>query len=53
MPFYIVHFYPFFRCSNNEYENDQANDQRFDFEKAIYASEFSNNESTKDEVLPP
>ena len=38
---------------NNEYKNDQANDQWFDLERVIYVDEFSNNDGTKDDVLPP
>ena len=41
------------RYRNNEHENDFANGLGFDFEKVIYAGEFSNNEGMKDDDLPP
>ena len=41
------------RYPNNEHENDSANRQGFDFEKVVYADEFSNEEDMKNDDLPP
>ena len=40
------------RCLTNEHENDSANGQRFDFEKVVYTSEFSNEEDIENDDLP-
>ena len=37
---------------NNEHENDSANSLGLDFERAIYAGEFSNDEGMEDDDLP-
>ena len=41
------------RYRNNEHENESANSLGLDFEKVVYAGEFSNNEDMKDNDLPP
>ena len=46
-------FFHFCRCPNNEHENDSANGQGFDFERVVYAGEFSNEEDMKNDDLPP
>ena len=45
----------FFTCryQNNEHENDSANSLGLDFERAVYAGEFSNDEGIEDDDLPP
>ena len=40
------------RYRNNEHENDSANSLGLDFEIAVYAGEFSTNESMEDDDLP-
>ena len=40
------------RYPNNEYENDFANRQWFDFEKVVYTGELSNEEDMEDDDLP-
>ena len=42
-----------YKYPNNEHENDSANGQGFDFEKVVYASEFSNEEDMENDDLPP
>ena len=37
---------------NNEYENDSIKSLGLDFERVVYASEFSNNEGMEDDNLP-
>ena len=53
-PPYIVFFFPL-TCKylNNEHENDSANGQGFDFERVVYAGEFSNEEDMENDDLPP
>ena len=41
------------RYRNNEHKNDSANSLGLDFERAVYAGEFSNDEGTEDDDLPP
>ena len=41
------------RYRNNEHENDSTNNLGLDFERVVYAGEFSNNEDMKDDDLPP
>ena len=41
------------RYQNNEHENDFTNSLGLDFEKVVYANEFSNNEGMEDDDLPP
>ena len=41
------------RYQYNEHENDSANSLGLDFERAVYAGEFSNNKGTEDDDLPP
>ena len=41
------------RYRNNEHENDSANSLGLDFERVVYASEFSNNEGMKYDNLSP
>ena len=41
-----------YRYQYNEHENDSANSLELDFEKVIYAGEFSNDEGMKDDDLP-
>ena len=41
------------RYPNNEHENDFANGQGFDFERFVYAGEFSNEEDMENDDLPP
>ena len=41
------------RYRNNEHENDSANSLGLDFERVVYAGEFSNNEGMEDDDLPP
>ena len=41
------------RYPNNEHENDSANGQGFDFERVVYAGEFSNEEDMENDDLPP
>ena len=40
------------RYRKNEHENDFANSLGLDFERAIYAGEFSNDEGMEDDDLP-
>ena len=40
------------RYPNNEHENDSANGQGFDFERVVYAGEFSNEEDMENDDLP-
>ena len=42
----------FLRSSNNKHENNQVYNQGVDFERVMYADEFSNNEDIKEDVLP-
>ena len=42
-----------YRYRKNKHENDSANSLGLDFERAIYAGEFSNDEGMKDDDLPP
>ena len=42
-----------YRYQKNEHENDSANSLRLDFERAIYADEFSTNEGMEDDDLSP
>ena len=44
-----------FTCKyrNNEHENDSANSLGLDFERVVYAGEFSNKEDMEDDDLPP
>ena len=42
----------FFRFSNNKHENNQVNNQGVDFERVMYADEFSNDEDIEEDVLP-
>ena len=37
---------------NNEHENDSTNSLGLDFERVIYAGEFSNNKGMEDDDLP-
>ena len=41
------------RSRNNEHENDSANILGIDFEKVVYADEFSNDEGMENDDLPP
>ena len=41
------------RYQYNEHENDYANSLGLDFERVVYAGEFSNNEDMEDDDLPP
>ena len=41
------------RYRNNEHENDSANSLGLDFERVVYASEFSNDKGMEDDDLPP
>ena len=41
-----------YRYQNNEHENDSSNSLGLDFEKVVYAGEFSNNEGMEDDDLP-
>ena len=41
------------RYRNNEHENDSANSLGLDFERVVYAGEFSNDEDMEDNVLSP
>ena len=41
-----------YRYRNNEYKNNSANSLGLDFERAIYASEFCNDEGMEDDDLP-
>ena len=41
------------RYRNNEHENDFANSLGLDFEKVVYAGEFSNDEGIENDDLPP
>ena len=50
---YRILFPPTCRYPNNEHENDSANGQGFDFEKDVYAGEFSNEEDMEIDDLPP
>ena len=47
-------YHSFFTCryQNNEHENDSANSLGLDFERAVYAGEFSNDEGMEDDDLP-
>ena len=49
---YIVLPSPIFKYPNNECKNNQVNNQGLDFEEVIYVGEFSDDEDTKDVVLP-
>ena len=40
------------RYPNNEHENDSANGQGFDFERVVYAGEFSTEEDMESDDLP-
>ena len=40
------------RYQYNEHKNDSANSLGLDFERAIYAGEFSNDEGMEDDDLP-
>ena len=42
-----------YKYQNNEHENDSANNLGLDFERVVYAGEFSNDEGMKDDDLPP
>ena len=42
----------FFKFSNNKHENNQVNTQGVDFERVMYADEFSNDKDIKEDVLP-
>ena len=42
-----------YRHRNNEHENDFSNSLGLDFERVVYADEFSNNEGMEDDDLPP
>ena len=49
----ILHLFSLTRkYRNNEHENDSTNSLGLDFEKVIYASEFSNDEGMEDDDLP-
>ena len=50
---YRILFPPTCRYPNNEHENDSANGQGFDFERVVYAGEFSNEEGMENDDLPP
>ena len=50
---YIVFFLLTCRYPNNEHKIDSANGQGFNFERVVYAGEFSNEEDMKDDDLPP
>ena len=50
---YRILFPPTCRYPNNEHENDSANGQGFDFERVVYAGEFSNEEEMENDDLPP
>ena len=41
-----------YRYRNNEHENDSANSLGLDFERAVYAGEFGNDEGMEDDDLP-
>ena len=41
------------RYWNNEHENDSTKSLGLDFEMAVYAGEFSNDEGMEDDDLPP
>ena len=47
IPFSLTYRYP-----NNEHENDSANGQGFDFERVVYAGEFSNEKGMENDDLP-
>ena len=47
-PFPLTRRYP-----NNEHENDFVNGQRVNFERVVYAGEFSNEEDMENDDLPP
>ena len=50
----MLHFFSFTcKYRNNEHENHSASSLGLDFERVVYAGEFSNNESMKDDDLPP
>ena len=52
-PSYIVFFFPpTCRYLNNEHENASANRQGFDFERVVYAGEFSSEEDMENDDLP-
>ena len=42
-----------YRYRNNEHENDSANSLGLDFERAVYAGEFNNDEGMEDDDLSP
>ena len=50
---YRILFSLTYRYPNNEYENDSANGQGFDFERVVYAGEFSNEEDMENDDLLP
>ena len=50
----ISHLFSFTcKYRNNEHENDFANGLGLDFERVVYAGEFSNNEDMEDDDLSP
>ena len=42
-----------YRYQYNEHENDSANSLELDFERVIYAGEFSNDKGMEDDDFPP
>ena len=50
---YRILFSLTYRYPNNEYENESANGQGFDFERVVYAGEFSNEEDMENDDLLP
>ena len=50
----ILHLFPLTcRYPNNEYKNDFANGQGFDFERVVYAGKLGNEDDMEDDDLPP
>ena len=50
----ILYLFPLTcRYPNNEYENDSANGQWFDFERVVYVGKLDNEEDIEDDDLPP
>ena len=49
----LFHFFTYFMYPNNEYWNNRANNQGLEFERVVYARDFSSDESIKDNILPP
>ena len=50
---FISHLFSLtYRYRNNEHENDSTNSLGLDFEKVVYAGEFSNNEGMEGDDLP-